>query len=72
MSTQGKLTRMLVVIEKNKNIAVFQNVSSLPLVTQTEGGAEAQLVERVTPCEKVPGSIPAAAARSPLVGSVSV
>ena len=38
----------------------------------TEGGAVAQSVERATPGEEVPGSIPAAAARSLLVGLVSV
>ena len=37
-----------------------------------EGSAIAQLVEHVTPGEEVPGSIPAAAARSLLVGSLSV
>ena len=36
------------------------------------GGAVAQSVERATPGEEVPGSIPAVAARSLLVGSVSV
>ena len=36
------------------------------------GGVVAQLVERATPGEEVPGSIPAVAARSLLVGSVSV
>ena len=36
------------------------------------GGGVAQSVERATPGEKVPGSITAAAARSLLVGSVSV
>ena len=36
------------------------------------GGAVAQSVERATPIEEVPGSIPAVAARSLLVGSVSV
>ena len=36
------------------------------------GGAVAQSVERATPGEEVPGSIPAGAARSLLVGSVSV
>ena len=34
--------------------------------------AVAQSVERATPGEEVPGSIPAVAARSLLVGSVSV
>ena len=37
-----------------------------------EGGAVAQSVERATPGQEVPGSIPAVAARSLLVGSVSV
>ena len=36
------------------------------------GGAVAQSVERATPGEEVPGLIPAVAARSLLVGSVSV
>ena len=35
-------------------------------------GAVAHSVERATPGEEVPGSIPAVAARSLLVGSVSV
>ena len=35
-------------------------------------GAVAQSVERMTPDKEVPGSIPAVAARSLLVGSVSV
>ena len=36
------------------------------------GGAVAQSVERATPGEEVPGLNPAVAARSLLVGSVSV
>ena len=36
------------------------------------GGAIAQSVERATPGEEVPGSIPAVAASSLLVGSLSV
>ena len=36
------------------------------------GRVVAQSVERATPGEEVPGSIPAGAARSLLVGSVSV
>ena len=36
------------------------------------GGAVAQSLERATPGQEVPGSIPAVAARSLLVGSVSV
>ena len=42
------------------------------LITFLEGGAVAQSVERATPSEEVPGSIPAVASRSLLVGSVSV
>ena len=42
------------------------------LFTGIKGGSVAQSVERATPGEEVPGSIPAEAARSPLVGSVSV
>ena len=40
--------------------------------SRDQGGAVAQSVERATPDEEVPGSIPAVAARSLLVGSVSV
>ena len=36
------------------------------------GGSVAQSLERATPGEEVPGSIPAVAAHSLLVGSVSV
>ena len=42
------------------------------LVNTPEGGLVAQSVEGATPGEEVPGSIPAVAARSLLVGSVSV
>ena len=38
----------------------------------TCGGAVAQSVERATPGEEVPGSIPAVAARSLLGGSATV
>ena len=40
--------------------------------SRDEGGAVAQSVERATPGQEVPGSIPAVAAHSLLVGSVSV
>ena len=43
-------------------------LGSIPL----SGGGVAQSVERSTPGEEVPGSIPAVAARSLLVGSVLV
>ena len=39
---------------------------------KVSGGAVAQSVERATPGEEVPGSIPAVVVRSLLVGSVSV
>ena len=39
-------------------------------VTYQRGGAVVQSVERAAPGEEVPGSIPAVAARSQLVGSV--
>ena len=42
------------------------------LTEKERGVAVAQSVERATPGEEVPGSIPAVAARSLLVGSVSV
>ena len=41
-------------------------------VQYMEGGVIAQSVERMTPSDDVPGSIPAVAPRSILVGSVSV
>ena len=44
----------------------------MPLQSFFLGGAVAQSVERATPGQEVPGSIPAVAARSLLVGSVSV
>ena len=47
------------------NVYLFKRLLS-------EGGAVAQSVERATPDEEVPGSIPAVAARSLLVGSASV
>ena len=47
------------------------NIFLLSLL-ETLGGAVAQSVERATPGEEVPGSIPAVAACSLLVGSVSV
>ena len=42
------------------------------LLHSTKGGRGSSAVERATPGEEVPGSIPAVAARSLLVGSVSV
>ena len=41
-------------------------------ISLTNGGTVAQLVELATPGEEIVGSIPAVAARSLLVGSVSV
>ena len=42
------------------------------VISPSNGGAVAQSVERATPGEEVPGSIPAVAARSLQIGSVSV
>ena len=51
----------------------FAFVSAIPFPPSLiRGGAVAQSVERTTPGEEVPGSIPAVAAGSLLVGSVSV
>ena len=57
--------------------SILIHFTFLPLVclcqaSQPMGGAVAQSVERATPGEEIPGSIPAVAARSLLVGSVSV
>ena len=49
--------------------SLYQSVTSS---NHHEGGAVAQSVERATPGEEVPVSIPAVAARSLLVESVSV
>ena len=40
--------------------------------SRSQGGRGSSAVERATPREEVPGSIPAVAARSQQVGSVSV
>ena len=50
----------------------YENQQATSPVHQVKGGAVAQKVERATRDEEVPGSIPAVAARSLLVGSVSV
>ena len=52
--------------------AVFLSVRSDFITTALRGGAVAQSVERANHGKEVPGSIPAVAARSLLVGSVSV
>ena len=49
-----------------------KNKKKLFKIYEWLGGAVAQSVERATRSEEVPGSIPAVAARSLLVGSVSV
>ena len=51
---------------------VFFFITATAYFLTRQGGAVAQSVERATPDEEIPGSIPAVAARSPLVGSVSV
>ena len=53
----------------SKVLSLYPSISlSLP----PSGGRGSSAVERATPGEEVPGSIPAVAACSPLVGSVSV
>ena len=47
-------------------------LGSYPIIISLLGGRGSSAVERATPGEKVPGSIPAVAARSLLVGSVLV
>ena len=54
------------------SLMYIQGVGYSICFTLLPGGAVAQSVERATPGEEVPGSIPAVAARSLLVGSVSV
>ena len=57
------------------SILLFCNVFYLYVIfmcSEKAGGVVAQLVERVTPYEEVPGSIPTVASRSLLVGSMSV
>ena len=51
---------------------LFFNLFFIQVVIQYQRGARYYAVERATPGEEVPGSIPAVAARSLLVGSVSV
>ena len=50
----------------------YDGQADLLILPHVGGGAAAQLVERATPGEEVPGSIPTVATRSLLVGSVSV
>ena len=53
-------------------LSSFRPLSTLSLSLWGGGGAVARSVERSTPGEEIPGSIPAVAARSLLIGSVSV
>ena len=53
-------------------LMVFEIVSLLWLHCKQRGGRGSSAVERATPGEEVPGSIPAVAARFLQVGSVSV
>ena len=68
-------------IEPNHRLNDVYNLPSKPAIKNinsctghplNKGGTVAQLVERATPGQEVLGSIPAVAARSLLVGSVSV
>ena len=49
-----------------------QSSRLIELIRYSAGGRGSSAVERATPGEEDPGSIPAVAARSLLVGSVSV
>ena len=75
VSTSGHSLHFKHVINNRKSIHTdCSNLSrhlSLSLLNSS-GGAVAQSVERATPGEEVPGSIPPVAAGSLLVGSVSV
>ena len=50
----------------------FLDIMYKMLASEHRGGPVAQSVERATPGEEIPGSIPAVAARSQLVGSATV
>ena len=60
------------VVPKAGSLNKFQTRKESPIKELFRRTEEAQSVERATPGEEVPGSIPAVAARSLLVGSVSV
>ena len=57
---------------KTEKAATTKPCVAILTLWSLQGGAVAQSVERPTPGEDVPGSIAAVAARSLLVGSVSV
>ena len=61
---------------KNNNMVQIYNLFSMNVATNIGGGGGGgrggSAVERATPGEEVPGSIPAVAARSLQAGSVSV
>ena len=63
---------VLAVELKNCICHVIYHIKEQPILYFCTGGAVAQSVERATPGQEVPGSIPAVAARSLLVGLVSV
>ena len=59
------------IIVANLTMHALESFEKHPL-TLLSGGRGSSAVERATPGEEVPGSIPAVAARSLQVGSVSV
>ena len=77
---QPVLLEMMVLLDPEKKITLYLLIKVKLFflrggggrITSIAGGAVAQSVESATPGEEVPGSIPAAATRSLLVGSVSV
>ena len=59
-------------MEKEKVVVVFHHNLKRSITVSDAGGRGSSAAERATPGEEDPGSIPAVAARSLLVGSVSV
>ena len=66
-----KTTKKKQTKKKHTHTTIEEDPSS-PALSLSLGGRGSSAVERATPGEEVPGSIPAVAARSLQVGSVSV
>ena len=64
------ITKISISIKRSYEVVAFYtfDIFIFSIGSIITGGAVAQLVERATPGEEVPGSIPAMAARSLLVG----
>ena len=68
----GNFSAAILVFFMSFEVSFFNIYYIFSVFIPVKGGAVGQSVERATPGEEVPGSIPAVAARSLLVGSVSV